>query len=180
MYILKKKLVHVNSNRLTVKMEGCVADCVFVMGGGVDRNWFNFQMYFSGQISIFNQKRLILQSFWKEWFLNNCFQLFQDVLPFLNNSSNFKLENIHFFPQCHCIFLFNQKLVLRHNIYAFSDITLVYSIFWFHTVIIPIKFMMAAVRHLEMGVERVSGQNLLAIALRNICAKGDICTMILS
>ena len=39
---------------------------------------------------------------------------------------------------------------------------------------------MAAVRHLEMEVERVSDQNLLAIALRNICAKGDICTMILS
>ena len=35
MYILKKKLVHVNSNRLTVKMEGCVADCVCVMGGGL-------------------------------------------------------------------------------------------------------------------------------------------------
>ena len=73
---------------------------------------------------------------------------------------------------------FSQKFVLRYNIYAFSDITLVYSIFWFHTVIIPIKFKMAAVRYLELEVERVSDQNLLAIALRNICAKGDICTMI--
>ena len=55
-------------------------------------------------------------------------------------------------------------------------ITLVYVTVLAIYIHASLKSKMAAVRHLEYEVERVSPQNFLGIALRYVCAKGNICT----
>ena len=48
----------------------------------------------------------------------------------------------------------------------------------FHSNILDLEFKMAAIRHLEIEVERVSCQNLLHNGLRYMYTKGDLCTTI--
>ena len=55
-----------------------------------------------------------------------------------------------------------------------------YGIFFAIYIYALLKSKMAAIRHLEYEVERVSPQKCLGIGLRYICAKGNICTMICS